>query len=193
MRQTMFLLAFVLFQGMLLAQPAARLNPDLKVGTTFIYELNAQGQSFPMTLKISAIGDQGLIFDYDIAGQMIGKFTNSDANLNKGQSLNWDQPSPGEERKLPDDQTIAMMSRPFLADLKKNKSAKYDGVDLTLKPIKDGEQILAGGKEVDALYVESGDGVTKYWILNNEKYPVLLKVEGLPSGITMTLKEIMNP
>lgn len=189
----MLFLVLASFHGLLLAQPAARMNPDLKVGTTFIYELNAQGQTFPMTLKIAAIGEEGLVFGYDIAGSMVGKFVNSDANLNKGQSLNWDQPTPGEERKLPDDQTIAMMARPFLAELKKNKSAKYDGIDLTLKPIKTGEQILAGGKEVDALYVESGDGVTKYWILNNEKYPVLLKVEGLPSGITLSLKEIVNP
>jgi hypothetical protein len=84
------------------------------------------------------------------------------------------------------------MSRAFLSDLKKNKTAKYDGIDLSLKEIKKGEEITSAGKEVDALYAESGDGVTKYWILNNDRFPILLKVDGLPSGITLSLKEIRN-
>jgi hypothetical protein len=190
-KHLLFLACFVL-AGTLYAQQSAAINPDLKTGTTFDYEINAQGQSFPMFLTISSIGEDGIVFDYNIAGSMTGKFINAKANLEKGVVMNWDQPAPGEERKLSDDQTIAMVSRTFLADLKKNKTAKYDGIDLTLKEVKKGEEIMSGGKVVDALYMESSDGATKYWVLNNDKFPILLKVDGLPSGISLALKEIRN-
>jgi hypothetical protein len=190
-KHLLFLACFVL-AGTLYAQQSATINPDLKTGTTFDYEINAQGQSFPMFLTISSIGEDGIVFDYNIAGSMTGKFINAKANLDKGVVMNWDQPAPGEERKLSDDQTIAMVSRTFLADLKKNKTAKYDGIDLTLKEAKKGEEIMSGGKVVDALYMESSDGTTKYWVLNNDKFPILLKVDGLPSGISLALKEIRN-
>jgi hypothetical protein len=178
--------------GTLNAQQSVKMTPELKMGTVLEFDVNAQGQSFPLYLKIASIGEDGIVFDYDFAGSMMGKFINSKANLEKGTSMNWDQPVAGEERKLPDDQTIAILSRPFLADLKKNKTAKYDGIDLLLKEIKKGEEIMSGDKEVDAVYAESGDGVTKYWILNNAQFPILLKVDGLPSGITLSLKEIRN-
>jgi hypothetical protein len=188
----MLFLACVTLAGSLYAQQSVKLNPELKTGTVIEYDVNAQGQSFPLYLKVSSIGDDGIVFDYDFAGSMMGKFINSKANLEKGVSMNWDQPVAGEERKLPDDQTIAILSRPFLADLKKNKTAKYDGIELSLKEIKKGEEIMSGDKEVDAVYAESGDGATKYWILNNDLFPILLKVDGLPSGITLSLKEIRN-
>jgi hypothetical protein len=190
-KHILFLACFVL-AGTLYAQQSAVLNPELKTGTTIEYEINAQGQTFPMYLTIASIGEDGIVFDYNIAGSMTGKFINSKANLEKGVTMNWDKPAPGEERKLPDDQTIAMVSRTFLAELKKNKTAKYDGIDLTQKEIKQGEEIMSGDKTVDAVYMESSDGATKYWVLNNEKYPILLKVEGLPSGISLVLKEIRN-
>lgn len=190
-KHILFLACFVL-AGTLYAQQSATVNPELKTGTTIEYEINAQGQSFPMYLTIASIGEDGIVFDYNIAGSMTGKFINSRANLEKGVTMNWDQPAPGEERTLPDDQTIAMVSRTFFSELKKNKTAKYDGIDLTLKEIKKGEEIMSGDKMVDALYMESSDGATKYWVLNNDKYPVLLKVEGLPSGISLALKEIRN-
>lgn len=192
MIKQMFFVACLTLAGSLQAQQAIKMAPELKAGTVLEYDVNAQGQSFPLILKIASIGDEGIVFDYDIAGNMTGKFINSNTNLEKGVSLNWDQPMPGEERKLPDDQTIAIMSRAFLAELKKNKTAKYDGIDLSLKEIKKGEEITSGGKEVDVLYAESGDRVTKYWILNNDRFPVLLKVDGLPSGISLSLKEIRN-
>jgi hypothetical protein len=190
-KHILFLACFVL-AGTLYAQQAATVSPDLKTGTTIEYEVNAQGQSFPLYLTISSIGEDGIVFDYNFAGSMTGKFINSKANLEKGVSMNWDQPTPGEERKLPDDQTIAMVSRTFLAELKKNKTAKYDGIDLTLKDVRKGEEVMSGDKMVAAVYMESSDGATRYWVLNNDKYPILLKVEGLPSGVTLALKEIRN-
>ena len=174
------------------AQQTVKIKPELKVGTVIEYEVDAQGQTLPLLLKIASIGEDGLVYDYDIQNGMVGKFINSKINLEKGNSLNWDQPVPGEERRLADNQTIAMLSRTFLKDLKQNKKASYDGMDLVLKDVPKGSEILSGGKEVDALYAESADGGTGYWILNNDAYPLLLKLSGNPGGINLLCKDIKN-
>ena len=66
----------------------------------------------------------------------------------KAISLNWDQPVPGEERKLADNQTIAILSRTFLKELKQNKKSFYDGIELVLKDVPKGSEILAGVKKL---------------------------------------------
>jgi len=174
------------------AQQTVKIKPELKVGTIIEYEVDAQGQTLPLLLKIASIGEDGLVYDYDIQNGMVGKFINSKLNLEKGNSLNWDQPVPGEERRLADNQTIAMLSRTFMKDLKQNKKASYDGMDLILKDVPKGSEILSGGKEIDAVYAESADGGTGYWILNNDAFPLLLKLSGNPGGINLLCKDIKN-
>ena len=185
-----FALSFAVFISH--AQQAIKIKPELKIGTIIEYEVDAQGQTLPLFLKISAIGDDGIVFDYDMLNGMAGKFINSKLNLEKGNSLNWDQPVPGEERKLADNQTIAMVSRTFLKELKQNKKSSYDGVEFILKDIPKGNEIVSAGKELDAVYIESVDGNMRVWVLNNDDFPILLKLDGNPGGINLSCKEIKN-
>jgi hypothetical protein len=172
------------------AQTDQFLNPELKTGLVLEYEVSAQGQMLPLILKISQIGADGITFDYNIMSNMSGKFINSAANLEKGNSLNWDQPVAGEERKLPDDQTIAMVSRSFLKELKANKKAKYDNTDLQLKDVPADNAVSIGGKAVKTVYAESDGGSTRYWILDNDDFPLLLKLSGNANGVDLVLKDI---
>jgi hypothetical protein len=174
------------------AQQAIKIKPELKVGTVLEYEVDAQGQTLPLFLKIASIGEDGIVYDYDLQNGMVGKFVNSKLNLEKGISLNWDQPVPGEERKLADNQTIAILSRTFLKELKQNKKSFYDGIELLLKDVPKGSEIVAGGKEIETIYAESADGGTGYWILNNDAFPLLLKLTGNPGGINLAFKDIRN-
>ena len=185
-----FALSFAVFISH--AQQTIKIKPELKIGTIIEYEVDAQGQTLPLFLKISAIGDDGIVFDYDMLNGMAGKFINSKLNLEKGNSLNWDQPVPGEERKLADNQTIAMVSRTFLKELKQNKKSSYDGVEFILKDIPKGNEIVSAGKELDAVYIESVDGNMRVWVLNNDDFPILLKLDGNPGGINLSCKEIKN-
>ena len=174
------------------AQQAVKIKPELKTGTIIEYELDAQGQTLPLFIKVSSIGEDGIVFDYDMSNGMAGKFINSKLNLEKGNSLNWDQPVPGEERKLADNQTIAILSRTFLKELLLNKKSNYDGLELTLKDQPKGSEFFSGGKELDVVYAESSDGSTRYWILNNADFPILMKIDGNPTGINLTCKDIKN-
>jgi hypothetical protein len=174
------------------AQQAVKIKPELKTGTIIEYELDAQGQTLPLFLKIASIGEDGIVFEYDLTNGMAGKFINSKLNLEKGNSLNWDQPVPGEERKLADNQTIAILSRTFLKELLLNKKSNYDGLELILKDQPKGSEFITGGKEIDVVYAESSDGSTRYWILNNADFPILMKLDGNPAGINLKCKDIKN-
>jgi hypothetical protein len=185
-----FALSFAVFISH--AQQTIKIKPELKIGTIIEFEVDAQGQTLPLFLKISAIGDDGIVFDYDMLNGMAGKFINSKLNLEKGNSLNWDQPVPGEERRLADNQTIAMVSRTFLKELKQNKKSSYDGVEFILKDIPKGNEIVLAGNELDAVYIESVDGNMRVWVLNNDNFPILLKLDGNPGGINLSCKEIKN-
>jgi hypothetical protein len=170
---------------------SAKVNPAVKPGLTLEYEILAQGQAIPLTMKIASVSEAELIFEYDMSnGAVAGKFVNTKANLEKGVSLNWDQPVPGEERRLDETQTLGMVSRAFLQSIKTQKKGQYDGMDFALTAIPAGKEINIGGKVYDVIYAESANGGTKMWILNNDLYPVLLKIEGTSAGIDMTIKDI---
>jgi hypothetical protein len=173
----------------LMAQTTSGPNPELKVGTVLEYSLSAQGQTVPLNLKITEIGSDGIVLAYDLMGNT-GKFINSTANLEKGTSLNWDEVSPGEERKLPDEQTLGMVSSTFLKKLKSEKKASYDNLILEWKDVPAGNPPTAGGKPLKVVYAESDGGTTRYWILDNEDFPLLVRIEGNMNGINLTLKDI---
>jgi hypothetical protein len=182
-------LVFLLLGSLATAQTDHNVNPELKTGVVLEYSLSAQGQTIPLVMKISQIGPDGIVLDYDVMGNT-GKFINSAINLEKGTSLNWDEVSPGEERKLPDDQTLGMVSRSFLKELKSKKKATYDNQLLELKDVPAGDPLTAGGKPLQIVYAESDGGSTRYWILDNEDFPLLLRIEGNMNGINITLKDI---
>ena len=63
-----FTLILALFFGVFFtqAQQAVKIKPELKTGTIIEYELDAQGQTLPMFLKIVSIGEDGIVFEYDL-------------------------------------------------------------------------------------------------------------------------------
>jgi len=161
---------------------------DIKQGTVLQLDAYTQGQSYPILLTVTSIRGDELIFTYDFMGSMAGKFINSKANFEKGVRFNWDQPIADEERKVPEDQTLLVVSRTALNDLKTKKQCVYNDQTLVLKEITSGQEISVGGIQIDVVYAESADGNTKYWILNNDLYPVLMKLTGNPAGIDIEVK-----
>jgi hypothetical protein len=162
---------------------------EIKQGTVLHLDAYTQGQTYPLLLTVTSISNEELIFTYDFMGSMSGKFINSKANFEKGVKFNWDQPIADEERKVPDDQTLLVLSRTALKDLKSKKQCAFNEQTLVLKDLPAGQELSLGGLQLDAVYAESADGGTKYWILNNDLYPVLLKLTGNPGGIDIEIKE----
>jgi hypothetical protein len=162
---------------------------EIKQGTILQLDASTQGQIYPLVLTVTSISSDELVFSYDIMGSMTGKFINGKGNFEKGVRFNWDEPITGEERRVPDDQTILVFSRTVLKDLKTNKKCTFNDQALVLKDQQAGKELAIGGTLIDIVYAESEDGNTKYWILNNDAYPVLMKLTGNPGGIDIEVKE----
>ena len=79
-----------------------------------------------------------------------------------------------------------------MKELKQNKKSNYDGLELTLKDLPKGSEFLFKQIEIDVVYAESADGGTGYWILNDDAFPLLLKLTGNPGGINLICKDIKN-
>ena len=114
-----FLVAFYLVIVLTLNAQSAKIS-EVKQGTTVQVEFYAQGQIYPMVLKVATLSADELVFSYDFMGSVMGKFFNNKANLDKGQRFNWDEPVDGEERKVSDDQTLMVISRTAFKELKEN-------------------------------------------------------------------------
>ena len=174
---------------LLLANAQQAKLKEIKQGTVMHLNASTQGQIYPLILTVTSLSADELVFSYDIMGSMTGKFINGKANFEKGVRFNWDEPITGEERKVPDDQTLLVFSRTALKELKTNKKCTFNDQALVLKEIPAGQELTVGGIQIDAIYAESEDGNTKYWILNNDAYPVLMKLNGNPGGIDIEVKE----
>ncbi len=186
-----FFLFGILFSTLLQAQQQInKVKPQLKAGMVLDYEVFTDGQAIPLVLKIFSVGEEGIVFDYEWQNSSIGKFINSKNNLENGILLNWDAPVPGEERILEDNQTIAILSRPFLKELKRESLARYDGFDLYLTEAPKGSEIVVDGKLIQTLYAQTRNGATRYWILDNDEFPLLLKIEGNVIGVDLALKNL---
>ncbi len=183
------MIGFVCMMTMLMANAQQAKFKDIKQGTILQLDASTQGQIYPMLLTVTSISDDELVFSYDIMGSMTGKFINSKANFEKGLRFNWDQPVSGEERKVPEDQTLLVISRTALKELKTNKKCTFNDQTLVLKDLAAGQELSVSGKQIDIIYAESEDGSTKYWILNNDAYPILMKLTGNPIGIDLDVKE----
>jgi len=162
---------------------------EIKLGTIVRLDINTQGQTYPLTVTVSSISTDQLIFSYEFIEGITGKFINGKGNMEKGLRFNWDQPVAGEERKVPDEQTLLMMSRTAFKDLKTNKKCSFNDQAIILKDLPAGQELTVGSAQIDVIYAESEDGNTKYWILNNDAYPLLMKLTGNPGGIDIDVKE----
>ena len=162
---------------------------EIRQGTILQLDALSQGQVYPLTLTVVSATDAELVFAFDIMGNMNGKFINGKSSLEKGVRFNWDEPFAGEERKVPDDQTLLIISRSVLQELKNSKKSNFNNQELVLKDLPAGAELTINNIQIDIVYAESADGATKYWILNNDMFPVVMKLEGNPGGIDLLVKD----
>lgn len=162
---------------------------EIKIGSVLEYDVMVSGNIYPFSLTLFDPKNGGVGFDY-VLETSSGKFINTKESLESATRTSWEQPVPGEEKITDKDYTIMMFSKKFFKDIKQNKKANYDNVEWQLKDIPAGSEIKLDGKVVNAIYVTTADGLSKYWILNSEQYPLILKLEGNPLGVDLSVKSI---
>jgi hypothetical protein len=120
------------------------------------------------------------------AGSWIMK-KNSLENSKRGVSGN---PEPGVDQVLPDEESAFLLSKAQWTSIQNEKKVSHDGVNYTVVTPTENQLFKLGDKGVDAVLLESENKSTRMWIANNPVLPIIMKVEGNPTGVDLTLQSI---
>lgn len=169
---------------LLSASASAQNTPAIKEGSVLNYDVNYGGQSVVFALTIKSLGDT-IKMDWDVQGTG-GSFEMTKKGFNNGSTFNT-QPVQGGVARLTDDETFCVISQSAFKSLTTNKSFTYGGVTYT---VKETGAYKFKDSTADDFYAASANGKTEMWILNNPTFPVLLKINGNPSGLDFAVSEV---
>jgi len=62
-------------------------------------------------------------------------------------------------------------------------------MEFILKELSDANAYKIKDKLIDVLYIETANGNSKLWVLNNPSAPLILRYEGNPQGIDIDLQQ----
>lgn len=170
------------------AQPASKIRTGAKL--TYMAIDPGAAVSLPISLTVPVSG--GMVINYTVkqpGKSFNGKISISKDGLEKGNALSWGDMSPDENRKLGSSETAFCFSRSFYSQLMKSKSAVYSDVTYTLQNNAKESRMKVGAKTLTVLYVVGANG-TKFWILNDPKYPLMLKVTGNQEGPNLKVTSV---
>lgn len=170
----------------------AQTGSKVKTGAKITYAALDPGASvsLPVTLTIPAAG--GIILNYTVKQpqkSFDGRIAVTKKGLATATGISWGDLSPDENRTLSDKETAFCFSRSFYSQLVKAKSASYNGVSYTLQNNEKESKFKAGNTTLDVLYITGTNG-TKYWILNDAQYPLLIKVSGNVDGPNLAVTAV---
>lgn len=164
--------------------------PAIKQGTKLAYSAFLNGQTFPCTFSFDSVATGFLKMGWNVEGFGGGTWVMKNKSLESGLKGFWDQPSPGTEQVLADDQTAIVFSKAQWDQLQKEKKIDLDNQSFAVKTPSEQQQLKISGKPVDAFFVENAAGSTRIWILNNAAFPVMLKIEGNNLGADLTINSV---
>lgn len=170
------------------AQQAA--IPTVKQGSTLNYIVYANGQEVPLTVTVDSMATDYVKLGWNISGYGTGGWIMKKPSLDKGNRNAWEQPGLGMDTELPDDQVVLTLSRATWAALNGEKKAEIDQQVFNTAQQEPGKEFQMDGKPVDALFIQTANGSSKMWYLNQPTFPVLLKIQGNPAGYDLELRSI---
>lgn len=164
--------------------------PAIKQGTKLAYSAYLNGQTFPCTFSFDSIATDYMKVGWKVEGFGDGTWVMKNKSLESGLKGFWDQPSPGTQQVLADDQTVLIFSKAQWEQLQKDKKIDFDNQSFSVKTPTEQQQLKIAGKAVDAFFAENAAGSTRIWILNNASFPIMLKIEGNNLGADLTINSV---
>jgi hypothetical protein len=164
--------------------------PAIKQGTTLRYTAYVNGQSFACAFSFDSIATDFMKIGWNIDVLGSGSWVMKSKSLQSGTRRYSGQPSPGMQEELPDDQTVLLLSKAQWESLQKDKKVNYDQQFYTVKAPTPEQQLTVGGKQLDAILLESPDASIHVWILNSAAFPILLKSEGNSVGADLIINAV---
>jgi hypothetical protein len=167
-----------------------KFTPAIKQGTKLNYSAFVDGQTFPCTFSFDSVNTGYLKVGWMVEGFGSGAWIMKSKSLETAIKGFWGQPSPGTQEEVPDDKSILVFSKAQWDMLQKDNKLNFDQQTFTVKTPSEQQQIKLAGKQVDAYLLESANGTTRIWILNNAAFPVLLKIEGNSLGADLVINSV---
>lgn len=196
--QNLFMLCSILYwmNSITFAQVT---KPELKEGSELTYNVDFNGTKYDLVITLrkfdvrSSRQQVKMEWYYSTSAQQIGTMTMGGQAIDESYSLYYSL-QPGESRELKGNLLMTIGRQPFrkLQD-GKNVSMIVSWLGKTKfvpKPQPEDSKFQLDGHDVDVIYAESEDGVQKIWVLNDEKYPLIMKIV---SGQTLTLGAVKAP
>jgi hypothetical protein len=165
-------------------------SPAIKQGTKLNFSAVVNGQTFPCVFSLDSLTAAYVKVGWSVEGFGSGGWVMKSKSIESGTRGFWSQPQPGTVEDLADDQMAIMFSKAQWEMLQKDKKINFDQQTYTVKTPTEQQQLKISGKTVDAYYLESSNGSTHIWILNNATTPLLLKIEGNTLGADLTVNSV---
>jgi hypothetical protein len=164
--------------------------PEIKKGITLTYQVSAQGQLFPVLMKIDSIGPEYSRFNWSMSDGTSGYVINTKPSLENAIRGYWGNLNNGEDQTMPQDQTIIVASKALWNAIQKDKKFTLDDQQFIVKDQPADAIFKLNSKPVNVVYAETANAGVRVWFLNNQAAPIMLKIEGNPAGVDIFLQSI---
>ena len=167
------------------------LNPAMKKGVKLHYTVNTgDGQELPLLISIDSVAPKYVKLSWNIEGMGTGGWVMKETSLNKANRGWWGEPVSGSDMDLPDDQLVLLLSKDQWNAISKDKKTEYDQQQYTVKQPSEQQILKLNGKALNVIMLESQNGSSRVWVLNNPQFPAVVKIEGNPMGIDLWVTSI---
>ena len=153
-------------------------------GNTLDYLVHAPSGDVPVSTVLSKVSDEEVRFDW-IMHQSTGRFSITKVSLDSARQGYWNPPINGEDLTLDDSRCLLQLSKACWKDIQLNRLMAFGSARYVVA--KRSVPYQAGNHIIDCLYLESEDGLSMLWVANNEKLPIILRIEGNPDGVSVEL------
>ncbi len=154
------------------------------------YMATVDGQQVPVGFRIDSATADFLKIGWSVEGYGEGAWIMNKKSIESANTSSGENPQPGVELVLPDNQAMLVLSRQQWNDLQKDKKFVHNGTSYTQVAPSAQTDLKLSEKVVDAFYVESENKTSKIWVLNNASLPIMLRIVGNPNGPDLDILSI---
>lgn len=164
-------------------------TPDIHEGTKLNFTV-LNDENTPLVISVDSLAADRIKLGWNIEGYGTGGWIMKQKSLDSATRGWWNDPVVGTDDEISDEQTVLIFSKVLWDELQKNKKADYDMQTYTIKEPTEEQQLQVNGKIIDFLLLEGQNGSSRIWLLNNSKFPAIIKIEGNTMGPNLVLNTI---
>lgn len=158
----------------------------IQQGSFLDYMVYTPNGEVPVSALLSKVSEEEVRFDWRM-GLLAGIFRTAQASLDSARHGYWNEPIDGQDLTMDNNRCLLQLSKACWQDIQQNRPMAFGSGRYTV--VKRSIPFQAGVHTIDCLYLESETG-SYLWVANNEKLPMILKIENNPDGVNIELVDV---